>query len=306
MKILVTGSAGFIGSNLTNKLISLGHKVVGIDNFSNGNEDFVNLKSIIERVDIRDTDGVKEVFLKHSPEVVFHLAAQIDLRKSIEDPKSDYEINVLGSKNIIEASKNHRVKKIIFSSSAAVYGDNSNLPIKETEPLSPQSQYGNSKSEVENLLKILSNTSGIRSVVLRYSNVYGPRQGSKGEGGVVAVFCKRINSNKPLVVFGSGEQTRDFIYVDDVVMANIKAMESSAEFAVYNVSTSFQISINDLSLKLLKISGKDCKIEHQDFIKGEILKSSLDNYLIKKRLGWSANESLQSGLKKTLEWFRGQ
>lgn len=304
MKILVTGLAGFIGSHLTDKLLNLGHKVIGIDNFSTGNEDFVNQKAIIERVDIRNAKDVDEIFSKHKPEAVFHLAAQIDLNKSIEDPKSDYEINVIGSKNIIASSEKHGVKKFVFSSSAAVYGDNQNIPIKESEPPMAQNQYGKSKAKTENDLRMLSERAKISSVVLRYSNVYGPRQGSKGEGGVVAIFCKHLKNNQPLVIFGTGNQTRDFIYVGDVVSANIASLCSDKRFSIYNISTAVQTSVNDLAGKLLKISQKECKIEHSESSSPGVPNSSLDNSLIKKEICWNCEHPLEEGLEKTWEWFR--
>jgi len=303
MKIIVTGGAGFIGSNLVDRLITEGHETVILDDFSSGNEKFVNSKVKVVRVDIRDADSVDKAFADFKPEAVFHLAAQIDLRKSIENPEMDYEINVTGSKNILESCVKHGVKRFTFSSSAAVYGDNQNLPIKESEPIAAQTQYGKSKAEIEVELKEKVQKNGIKAVVLRYANVYGPRQGTVGEGGVIAVFCQRLNSGEPLKINGNGEQTRDFVFVDDIVDANLKVLSSKKDFAVYNVSTSKETTINDIAEKLLSISKKGVKVEHSDAIKSEVIRNSLDNHLIKKDIEWSDRINIQEGLEKTWEWF---
>lgn len=299
MKIIITGGAGFIGSHLIDRLINKGHDVMTLDDFSSGNEKFINSKASVMRCDIRDAKKVDKAFAQFKPEAVFHLAAQIDLRKSLEDPREDYAINVTGSKNILLSSEKHGIKKFVFASSAAVYGDNQNLPIKESEPIAADNQYGKSKAEIENALK----ESSISSVVLRYANVYGPRQGTIGEGGVIAVFCKRLNGYEPLKIFGTGEQTRDFVFVEDIVDANIRALESEKQFAIYNVSTTQETSVNHIANQLLKISKKSCKIEHQDPIKGEVLRNALDNHLIKKDMDWRDRVDINQGLKKTWEWF---
>ncbi|MBU2575972.1 NAD-dependent epimerase/dehydratase family protein [Patescibacteria group bacterium] len=300
MKILVTGGAGFIGSNLTDRLISEGHQVVILDDFSAGNEKFVNPKSSVIQCDIRDAKKVDQAFASFKPDAVFHMAAQIDLRKSIEDPKADYAINVTGSKNVLSSAQKHGVKKFVFASSAAVYGDNQNLPIKESESIKAEMQYGKSKAEIEQALK----ESGIKSVVLRYANVYGPRQGTIGEGGVIAKFCKRLVRCELISIFGTGEQTRDFVFVQDIVDANIRALSSDKDFAIYNVSTARETSVNNIAGMLLKISGKNCKIKHLDPVKGEVMRNSLDNQLIKKELMWKPCTSLDLGLSETWKWFK--
>ena len=303
MKILIIGGAGFIGSNLVDRLISEGHSVMILDDFSSGNEKFVNPKAQVARCDVRDAKTVSGVVSEFKPEAVFHLAAQIDLRKSIENPQEDYDINVNGSKNVLDVAVKHGVKKFIFASSAAVYGDNQNLPIKEIEATNAQTQYGKSKAEIESELKEYSQLYGIKSVVLRFANVYGPRQGTIGEGGVIAIFCKLLNQNKPLKIFGTGEQTRDFVFVEDIVAANIRALSSKKDFAIYNVSTSRETSVNTIANQLLKISGKSCKIEHQSPVKGEVLRNSLDNHLIIEELAWKPNIDLQEGLNRTWDFF---
>jgi len=299
MKIIITGGAGFIGSNLADRLISEGHDVMILDDFSAGNKDFVNPKASVVECDIRDAQKLDEAFASFKPEAVFHLAAQIDLRASIEDPREDYAINVTGSKNVIASAKKHHVKKFVFASSAAVYGDNQNLPIKETELIKAETQYGKSKAEIENSLK----ESSIPSVVLRYANVYGPRQGTVGEGGVIAIFCKRLIRCEPISIFGTGEQTRDFVFVQDIVDANVRALSSDKDFVIYNVSTACETSVNNIADMLLKISKKSSKIEHLDPVKGEVMRNALDNQLIMQELNWKPSVDLEEGLNKTWDWF---
>lgn len=304
MRALVTGGAGFIGSHLIDALLDLGAEVFVIDDFSSGSEKFLNKKSVLEKVDIRDKEKVQKFFSFCKPDIVFHMAAQIDLRRSIENPEIDYEINVLGSKNIISSCLSCGVKKIIFSSSSAVYSGSVQLPCDEPSLLAPATQYGKSKLEIENYIKDIVSKSKIKATVLRYSNVYGPRQGAKGEGGVIAVFFKKAMSCEPLIIFGTGEQTRDFVFVKDVVQANLKAIESKADFRVYNISTSKETNILDLSYEILKISGKNCKIEHRDIVKGEVLRSCLENSLARNELGWKPEFSLEKGLFETFEYFK--
>ena len=300
--VLVTGHTGFKGSWLVYWLKEMGANVIGYSLEAPTAPNHIELLklNIISVVgDIRDIDKLNDTFAQYKPDIVFHLAAQIDLRKSLENPEEDYEINVTGSKNVIISAEKHGVKKFVFASSAAVYGDNQNLPIKETEPIKAQAQYGKSKAEIEDALK----ESKIPSVVLRYANAYGPRQGTIGEGGVIAVFCKRLISCEPITINGDGEQTRDFIFVQDIVNANIKALESEKDFALYNVSTTQETSVNEIANQLLKISQKTSKIEHQDPIKGEVLRNSLNNQFIRKELNWEPETDINKGLEKTWQWF---
>lgn len=299
MKVIVTGGAGFIGSHIADSLISEGHEVVILDDFSAGNREFVNAAAKVLEADIRDSDAVNRAFAEHRPKAVFHLAAMIELRESFKDPKAAYGVNVAGSLNVINASKQAGVKKFIFSSSAAVYGDNQNLPIKESEPIKPTSPYGEQKAEIENVLR----ASGIPSIILRHSNVYGPRQGTRGEGGVVAIFCKRLAASASLTIFGEGEQTRDFVFVDDVVKANTRVLQSGKNFAVYNVSTGIETSVNQLANLLLSASQKEATIEHTESISGEALRNSLDNRFARETLSWEPKTSIPEGLQKTWEWF---
>ena len=299
MKVLVTGGAGFIGSNLVDRLVSEGHHVVILDDFSAGNHGFVNPKAEVVEADIRDEKKIPDTFLKFKPEAVFHLAAMIELRESLENPEKSYSINVAGSMNVINASKQAGVRKFIFASSAAVYGDNQNFPIKESEPVSPASPYGEQKAGIEQALE----ESGIPSIILRYSNVYGPRQGTVGEGGVVAIFCKKLLTGSSLAVFGDGEQTRDFINVSDIVSANTKALQSSQQFGMYNISTGIETKINELARMLLSVSQKEATIEHTQAVPREALRSSLDSALARRELNWEPATGLSEGIGRTWQWF---
>jgi nucleoside-diphosphate-sugar epimerase len=298
MKILVTGGAGFIGSHLVDKLVK-DHEVVILDDFSAGNESFVPQDATVERVDILDWKKVESSFESFKPEAVFHLAALIDIRSEFSDSRH----YATDSMNILQWSKKHGVKQFIYASSAAVYGDNTNFPLKESEPYAPTSAYGKSKMHFEEHLVSEHRKDHMKTVVLRYANVYGPRQGTVGEGGVIAVFSKQSMGGGPLTINGDGEQTRDFVYVDDIVDANIRALASTKKSAVYNVSTTHETSINELAEELLSISQKNVKVEHADAVKGEVLRSSLDNTKIKKELNWKPQTNIKTGLTRTWEWF---
>ncbi len=270
-----------------------------LDDFSAGSVDFVPTDVLTERIDIHDWKKVEAAFARFGPEAVFHLAAQIDIRSEFPDAKR----YATDSMNVLEWSRHFGVKKFVFSSSAAVYGDNKNLPVAETEPMSPASPYGLSKLNFERHLLSEHRAPAMQTVVLRYANVYGPRQGAAGEGGVAAVFCKKLLANEPLTIFGSGEQTRDFTFVSDVVESNVLAMQAAKDGVVYNVSTTAETSVNTLAEKLLKISGKNMEIKHVGAVAGDVARSALDNSLIKKELGWSPKVLLENGLVKTWNWF---
>jgi UDP-glucose 4-epimerase len=299
-KILVTGGAGFIGSNLVDSLIAKGHEITIIDNLTTGSKKNVNSKAKFVVKDIRD--DLNSLFSEGSFDYVFHLAAQANVRKSLENPKEDASINILGSLNIIDNCVKHKVKKIIFSSTGgAIYSKYAKLPCHEESEIKPESPYGLAKFSVENYLRIIKNTYGLDYCILRYSNVYGPRQDAKGEAGVVSIFIDRLLKGEDLLVFGDGEQTRDFIYVKDVVNANVLAMEKNLS-DVFNVGTGKEISVNELAKMLLKITGKKAKIVHGIAITGELLRNALNADKLRKK-GWSNEYTLENGLKETCEWF---
>lgn len=299
MRVLVTGGAGFIGSHLVDALITRGHQVMILDDFSTGNRAFVNPKAKVAAANIHDYKKIEKVFKSFKPRAIFHLAAQIDIRSTFEDKKR----YATDSMNILRLAQIYGAKHLVFSSSAAVYGVNIKFPLKEHYEILPVSAYGHSKANFESSLASIYRGDKMKVVILRYANVYGPRQGTVGEGGVVAIFCKRLLAGKPLTVFGSGRQTRDFIFVEDVVAANLRALKSKREAAVYNISTNKETSVNEIVRQLLSVSGRQVKVNHSKPVKGEVRRSALDNRRAKRELGWSPKVLIGKGLKRTWEWF---
>ena len=236
MNICVTGGAGFIGSHLVDRLIELGHNVLVIDNLSTGMRSFVHEAAQFIEMDVRDPKLVS-IFEEFKPSIVFHEAAQTMVQSSMENPSYDCDVNLLGLINVLDACRHVKVEQFLMPSSAAVYGDLAVLPLTEELSGMPSSFYGLTKLTAEGYLRIYREAFGLNTVCFRYANVYGPRQGDGGEGGVISVFNRLIVEGQPLTVYGDGEQTRDFIYVDDVVDANIKAMGNSQCTGIYNVST---------------------------------------------------------------------
>ncbi len=301
MKVLVTGGAGFIGSHLVDRLIKENHKVVVVDNLSTGKKENLNPKARFYQIDIQDTE-ISQIFQKEKPEVVFHFAAQIDVRKSVEDPMSDAKINILGSLNLLDNCKKYKVKKFIFSSSVGVYGEPKTLPVKENHPLNPIAPYPITKLAIEKYLNYFQ-TQGLDFVSLRYSNIYGPRQSSGGEGGVVAIFIDKILKGERPIIFGNGKQTRDFLYVDDAVKAAILALNAPSS-SIYNVGTNKEIAINDLLELLSKILKVKVKPIFQSLRQGEIIKSRTDYSKAKKELNWQPKYNLEEGLEETVRFFK--
>ncbi|MEW8956153.1 NAD-dependent epimerase/dehydratase family protein [Clostridium sp.] len=301
MKVLVTGGAGFIGSNIVDGFIENGHDVVILDNFSHGKMENVNLKAKVYNLDIRDKK-LKEVFETERPEVVCHHAAQISVPKSVDDPIEDADINILGSLNLLECCRLYGVKKVIYPASAAIFGEPSYLPIDEEHPLDMMSGYGVTKHTLEHYLKVYKALYGINYTIMRYANVYGPRQDSTGEGGVVAIFCERILEDQVPTIFGNGEQTRDFVFVKDVVEANIKAL-TVLDNEIYNVSTNSKISIDDLFNMVCSILNKDMKPIYGEERAGDILHSYMSYEKINEACGWKPQYSLEEGIKETISYY---
>jgi len=305
MKILVTGGAGFIGSNLVDTLVERNHNVVVIDNLSTGKKEFVNTKAKFFEIDITD-QKVEEIFEQEKPEVVFHLAAQIDVRKSVEDPMTDARVNILGSINILESARKSGVKKIVMSSTGgAIYGEVTDdlIPTKETCLARPISPYGIAKLTIENYLHYYHEIFGLNYVVLRYANVYGPRQNSKGEAGVVAIFIDKILKNDSPVINGKGLQTRDYVFVDDVVCANLLALDSEP-IGTYNIGTRKETNVNEIFQTIVKYSGSTVQEIHAPAKIGEQTRSCLDYSLAQEKLDWQPEIELSEGIERTLEWFK--
>jgi len=302
-KVLVTGGAGFIGSHLVDRLLKEGCKVAVIDNLSSGKKENLAKKARFYKLDV-ENPGISRVFKKEKLEIVFHLAAQIDLRKSVNDPVSDAKTNILGSLNVLENCRKFGVKKIVFASTGgAIYGEVKTIPTGENYPVQPLSPYGIAKLATEKYLEYYLAIFNLPFVALRLANVYGPRQDSQGEAGVIAIFCGRMLSAKPAQISGSGFQTRDFVFVQDVVAAFIKAMETT-KTGIYNIGTGQETDINSIFRKLKKLTGSKIKEKHGAQKPGEQKRSCLDWSKARKELGWRPREALDEGLKKTIKWFK--
>jgi UDP-glucose 4-epimerase len=301
--VVVTGGAGFIGSNIADAYIDRGWRVTIIDNLSTGHRRNVNPRADFHQIDIRDRaagDLIREI----KPDVVNHLAAQMDVRRSVDDPAADAEVNVVGSLRILEAAVDAAVKRFIFASTGgAIYGEPVEVPQTESHPTLPLSPYGCAKLALEHYLHYYRIVHGLSAVALRYANVYGPRQATHGEAGVVAVFAGRLIDRQQCTINGSGEQTRDFVYVDDVVAANLAASEGEWQGA-YNVGTGVETSINELYELLASIAGFDQPAAHAQAKEGEQLRSVLDGSRLRTLAVLPERTPLREGLAKTYAWVR--
>lgn len=297
MKILVTGGAGFIGSHIVDHLIHRGDQVVIVDNLSTGKEENLNSEAQFYQLDLTDPK-LTEILKQERPEVVIHQAAQTQVPRSIQEPLFDANSNIIGTINLLEASRQSGVRKIIFASTAAVYGNPKYLPIDENHPIRPLSGYGIGKYTAEQYLQIYYNLYGIQYTVLRYANVYGIRQDAKGEGGVVSIFIDRVAHQQPIAIFGNGEQTRDYIYVEDVARANIAAIDHG-DGEVFNIGTGVRTSINQLVELLTQVTGNPVIKEYQDERSGDIKDSVFDNRKAQVLLKWKPIIELYKGIEKT-------
>lgn len=305
MKILITGGAGFIGSHITDAAIDAGMEVVIIDNLFTGKRENLNPHAKFYLADIRHKD-IADIFADEKPDVVCHHAAQVSVRNSVDDPCQDAEINIVGSINVIDNCKKSGVKKIVFASSGgAIYGEQEKFPAPEDHPARPDSPYGAAKLSVEHYLYIYKKVFGLKYIALRYSNVYGPRQDPHGEAGVVAIFTGKMLSNQTPLINGDGGQTRDYVYVRDVVQANMLAFKSDAE-GPFNVGTGIETDVNRLYSLIRERTGYREGNEHGPAKAGEQYRSVLDCARIKKGLGWEPKFSLEEGLKETVEFFRNK
>ena len=302
MRITVTGGAGFIGSHLVDRLIEDGHTVQVIDNLYTGNKEFVHSKAQFVELDIRDPK-LYSVLEEFRPDYIFHEAAQTEVSTSMSDPMLDCDINLMGLINLLNAAVKLDVKKFLMPSSAAVYGNLDTLPLNENMIGNPSSFYGLTKLTTEHYLRIYHEAFGLPYVCYRYSNVFGPRQGNGGEGGVISIFAKAIVQGSPIIIYGDGKQTRDFIYVDDVVEANILGMQHQV-IGIYNVSTGISSSVNLLVDEFRNISGKDIEVVYDKPRLGDIRDSVLATDKSEKELLFTAKYNLHDGLIKTYEYFK--
>ena len=303
MKILVTGGAGFIGSHVVNGLLEARHEVVVVDNLTTGHPHNLHPDAAFYEMNILDSQ-LADVFDQEKPDIVNHHAAQIDVRKAVADPLFDAQQNIIGSIHLIEHCREHGVQKIVYASTGgAIYGEQVYLPADEEHPIRPLSPYGISKHTVEHYLDLASLNFGLNYTVLRYANVYGPRQDPHGEAGVVAIFSESLFRGDQPTIFGDGSSTRDYVFVEDVVEANLLAMEGGTG-QIYNVGTGSETDLNELVIKLKTAIGAEIDTIYAPPRLGEVDKIALANDKIKRDLGWAPAHSLEEGFVKTAQYYR--
>lgn len=303
MNVLITGGAGFIGSNLVDGYLEKGHEVIVVDDLSSGKRQNLNSKTRFYQLDIQDQE-IEKIFKEHEIYLVNHHAAQIDVRKSVSDPIFDAKINVFGLLNILENCIKYKVKKFILASSGGVlYGEPEDLPAREDYPLVPLSPYGVTKLMAEKYLHYYHQIHGLDYTILRYGNVYGPRQDPWGEAGVVAIFINKLLKREHPTIYGDGEQVRDYVYVGDVVRANLLATARESREA-YNIGTGSPTSVNELLKRLQGIMGSDLDPIYEPKRSGEIYKNYVEAQKAKDGLGWEPEAEIDEGLRKTVEFFR--
>lgn len=303
MKALVTGAAGFIASHVVDLYLKNGYEVVIVDDLSTGRRSNLNPAATFYEMDIRDPK-LAEVFEKERPDFVNHHAAQMDVRRSVVDPLFDASVNVLGSINVIECAKKYGVKRIVYiSTGGAVYGEPEYLPCDEAHPINPICQYGASKHTVEHYLYMYQINYGLNYTVIRYPNVYGPRQDPHGEAGVVAIFTGQMLKDQQVVINGDGEQVRDFAYVGDCARANLLALTANRN-GIFNVGVNKGTSVNEIYQTLKAITGYKRDVVHGPAKVGETRKIYLNATKAQRELGWTPVVSLEEGLRQTVEYFR--
>jgi len=304
---LVTGGAGFIGSQVVDHLISAGKIPIVVDNLSSGKIENLDPRALFYEQDITDVEMMERVFMLHKPTALFHLAAQISVSKSVREPEEDAMINIIGTLRLLKIAAKYGIKKVIFSSTGgAIYGDDvKKIPTDEQELPKPLSPYGIAKFSVENYLRFFSNEIGMKYTVLRYANVYGPRQDPYGEAGVVAIFSERMLRGQEVDIFGDGECVRDYVFVSDVAKANLLALEK-CENEIVNVGTGTGTSVNDLFAKMKDLTGYSKEAVHKESRPGDLKKSILDVKKAKSLLNWEASVKLEKGLEDTIEYFRNE
>ena len=293
MKIAVTGGCGFIGSHTTELLISKGYDVVVFDNLSTGSIENLIPGAIFYEGDIADRTQVDAFYTREKPDMVMHMAAQVDVQTSMKNPSFDAAVNIMGTMNLLDLGKKHGLKRFVYSSSAAVYGNPEYLGLDENHPTNPESFYGYSKLVPEKYISMMMDS----YAVIRYANVYGPRQKAEGEGGVVAIFTENMKNGEDCVIFGDGNQTRDFVFVKDIARANLLALESSINFTA-NASTAESTSVNDLFNAMKDIYGYSKPPVYMDARKGDVIHSWLANSMIKELLGWGPEYNLKAGISE--------
>jgi len=305
MRILVTGGAGFIGSHTVDALVAAGaHEVSVLDDLSSGKRDQVNPAARFYKADLRNADAIVPMLEQEKPEVIYHLAAQMDVRRSVADPAFDAMVNLVGFLNLMEAARRNGLSRVVFASTGgAIYGEQEQFPCDEEHPRRPVSPYGVAKLATEEYLFFYKVQYGIDYVALRYANVYGPRQDPHGEAGVVAIFCGRMLEGKPSTIFGDGEQTRDYIFVGDVARANVAALGAKASDA-FNIGTGVETSVNQLYQALASAARVKTPPSYAPARPGEQRRSVISPARAGQVLGWRPEVALDDGLERTFTFFK--
>ena len=300
---MVTGGAGFIGSHLVDALVEAGHQVTVVDDLSSGHQEYLNPRVRFHQASVTDA-AVLDILQKERPQIVCHHAAQVSVLRSVDDPREDARVNVLGGLNVLEACVHSGVKRFIFASTGgALYGEPQQLPCSEEHPVKPLSPYGAAKAAVETYLHYYGQTQGLQTFALRYANVYGPRQDPYGEAGVIAIFARALLDGRSVTIFGDGEQERDFVYVSDVVAANLACLASDQPGA-YNIGTGRGTSVNRILAELRRFTGSRAEATHVPAKAGEVYRIYLDSRRAQEHLGWAPQISLAQGLAQTVDYFR--
>lgn len=304
MKVLVTGGAGFIGSRLSDALLGRGDPVVIVDNLSTGKKENVPARATFHPADLRDAAALEAVFSREKPDLVSHHAAQTDVRRSMEDPANDAQVNVLGTVNLLRLCVQHRVKKVVFASSSAVYPEPESVPVREDHPIRPISAYGLTKQVGEQYLRLYQDAYGLAFTAFRYGNVYGPRQDPKGEAGVVAIFCSQILAGIQPTLFGDGKKTRDYIYVEDVVSANLQALDGAGDGEVFNLGWGREVTDFEVFDTVRKALGKSVEPRYSSKRPGELDRIALDSNKARAQLRWTPRVPFEEGIHRAAEYYR--
>ena len=304
MNILITGGAGFIGSHIADACLEEGHQVIIIDNLSTGRKEWVNEQTYLYQGDICLREVWDDVFQDHEIDIIIHQAAHIDLRQSLEDPVYDAQVNIQGSLLVFDYAHRYQVKKVIMASTGgAMYGDTDIIPTSESHLAQPLSPYGITKLTMERYAQVYAREFTLPFVVLRYANVYGPRQNAHGDAGVIAIFTQRLLTGEPCFINGEGTNTRDYVYVDDVVQANIGAMNNDVQ-GIFNVGTGKETSVQRIFDLLKEYTGSDQSCQYRPLHQQEQQRSCLDSQALREAGGWYPQVDLEEGLEKTVDWFR--
>jgi UDP-glucose 4-epimerase len=303
MRVLVTGGAGFIGSHLVDALLAAGHETITIDNLVTGERDNIHPDVRFYEADIRDAEAVNALFARERPEVLIHEAAQLDVRRSVADPGYDADVNIVGTLRLLQAGHENGLQKVLFASSGgAIYGNTAVMPTPETNQTAPISPYGVSKLSIEHYLHYYHEVHGLPYVALRYSNVYGPRQNPHGEAGVISIFAERLLRGEPATIYGDGENTRDYVYVSDVVSANLAALASD-KVGAYNVGTGVETTVNTIFRQINTLTEAGAEERHGEAKVGEQRRSCLSTEKARADFGWQPKMGLDEGLRHTVEFF---